>query len=123
MTPATRLRYLDGSANEFRFEEETPGGDVVFTYVPVTPEVSSSGTYSGGPPRHERIPAGDPRLAELWRRVDALAADPALRAPSRMMGTGAFRIVRSGETRELLIVRGPALAEWDRWLADFGAAR
>jgi len=82
----------DGSANSHRFEQAAADAEVAFEYVPVTPERSSTGMYSGGPPRRGRLAPGDARVDELWRRALALESAPALRTELRAKGTGAFAV-------------------------------
>jgi len=107
------LVYADGAANEYRFEAS--GDEVRFSYSPVTPERSSTGRYSGGEPRDERLPHDDPRLRLLWRQVSALENDRAHHAEHRAKGDGAFTMTLEGETRSFL-VRRPALTAFEAWL-------
>ncbi|MGC6419115.1 MAG: hypothetical protein ACON3Z_18455 [Bradymonadia bacterium] len=43
------IAYVDGVGNQYEFTRAD--GRVHFRYTPVTPEMSSSGTYSGGSPK------------------------------------------------------------------------
>lgn len=113
--------YADGSANLYRVNQAAPDAEVVLEYVPVTRERSSTGMYSGGPPRHARLAPGDPRVAELWRRALALEADPALRSDARGKGTGAFTLTTPAGERSFIIIMGAALRELDAWLAQLGS--
>jgi hypothetical protein len=88
-TPWT-LSYGDGSANAYHFKQDSKSSDVFFEYVPVRPEQSSTGFYSGGVPRKGLL---DPkRVSELEKWLDKLESDPSLRSDSRDKGTGAFTI-------------------------------
>lgn len=107
------LAYADGAANEYRFEAS--GDEVRFVYAPMTPEGSSTGYYSGGEPREERIPHGDPRLRRLWEHVSALEKDREHHAEHRAKGDGAFTMTVEGESRRFL-VRRPALTAFEAWL-------
>jgi hypothetical protein len=121
-TPAPwTLSYADGAANQYRFSQGADGAPVAFEYIPVTPEQSSTGHYSGGDPVSTRLPADDPRIAELWRRVDALGADPALLVEDRNKGTGAFHMTTSARERRFIVEMGAALAEFDAFVRKFRA--
>jgi hypothetical protein len=114
-TPPWSLVYADGSANVYTFEASADGVDVV--YEPVTPERSSTGTYSGGEPFHARLDGDDPRLQSLWRLVVGLEADPSRHAAERCKGDGAFTITDGGGTRRFLVERG-ALDALESLLVD-----
>ncbi len=101
---AWTLTYADGAANRYRLV--TDGREVAFVYEPVTPARSSSGLYSGGPPRRARLAYDDARLAPLWPAVDAALATGAPAGP-RAKGTGALELSRGGATRAA-VVHGPA---------------
>ena len=115
------IDYADGSANAYHLSNPGADADILFEYVPVTPERSSTGTYSGGPPRREVLVADDSRLAELWRLVSRLEADTSLHSPERAKGTGALTVMTADGKREFVVQRGPALKELDDLLARFGA--
>ncbi|HTE51413.1 MAG TPA: hypothetical protein VK698_11255 [Kofleriaceae bacterium] len=117
-TPWT-LQYADGAANVYRFSQSLAGGAVSFEYVPVTPEQSSTGTYSGGEPRKAVLAADDPRIAELWRRVEALEADTGSHGPDRNKGTGAFSIDTPAGKRAFIVEQGPALDEIHSFMKGF----
>lgn len=117
-TPPWSLVYADGAANVYRFEA-TPD-EVRFAYEPMTPARSSTGLYSGGPPRQARLSLDDPELATLWRHVDALEADLAHHAAARNKGDGAFTVTTAAGTRHFLVVR-PALRELEALLEAFSA--
>lgn len=117
-----RLTYADGSANVYRWWQDEPGGAVHFVYQPVKPEESSTGLYSGGPPRAEQLAAGDPRVEELWTTALALQADTARHAARRDKGTGAFTLTRGGEER-FIVQRGESLEALSPLLNRFGVER
>lgn len=106
--PPWSLVYADGAANVYRFE--ATGAEVRFVYEPVTPATSSTGRYSGGAPRDERLAADDPRLVELWRQAAALADDPTHHAATRNKGDGALTLVAGGTPRRALVVRAATRA-------------
>ncbi len=115
------IHYADGSANAYHLTHPGAEADVLFEYVPVTPERSSTGMYSGGPPRKEALPADDPRLAELWRLIARLQSDTSLHTGERAKGTGALSVTTGAGKRDVIIQRGPALTELDQLLGRFGA--
>lgn len=117
--PWTLLTVADGAANLYRFTRAADGG-VAFDYVPVTPEQSSSGTYSGGPPRSEQLAGDDPRLVELWAVVQKLEADEARHVPDRAMGTGAIGWQGALGAHDFILPMGAELNRLLALLARFG---
>lgn len=117
-TPWT-LTYADGAANQYRFARASDAAAVSFEYDPVTPEESSTGSYSGGEPVDRKLPAADPRLAELWRRVQALAADPGVQQPDRNKGTGAFHWKNASGERDFIVEQGSALTDFHTFVQTF----
>lgn len=83
--------YGDGSGNGYTvyFDGATP---VRFTYRPITPRESSSGTYSGGAAVvHERVLQSDAdALFGILGRIFAATED---HCPDRAMGTGCIKQV------------------------------
>lgn len=117
--PPWSLTYADGAANVYRFMQVAPGAPVTFEYTPVTPAQSSTGTYSGGEPVHAELATDDARLRELWRRIDALAADTAAHGPDRNKGTGLFRVTAAERPRSFLLEQGAALDDFHRFVQTF----
>lgn len=101
--PPWTLAYADGSGNGYLFEADDAG--VHFTYDPVTPERSSTGTYSGGDPIDVQLTAEDPRFETLWEHATKLEADKARHAQERNKGDGALTVTSDGNRRRVLIVR------------------
>jgi hypothetical protein len=116
-----QLSYADGSANVYRWSQEQAGVPVRFVYDPVKPEESSTGRYSGGAPREEKVAPSDPRLVELWATVRALQADTAHHVSSRDKGTGLFEASTSKGTEKFIVAMGPSLTALEPLLAKFGA--
>lgn len=116
-----KLSYADGSANLYSWRQDQAGSPVYFVYDPVTPERSSTGSYSGGSPREEQLSAGDARLRELWSKVRALQADTARHSPSRDKGTGAFSLVTPNGEEQFIVQQGESLASLSPLLDRFGA--
>jgi hypothetical protein len=109
------IAYRDGSANAYHVTADD--NVVTFEYRPVTPERSSTGMYSGGPPREGRLDAA--QVAELWTMVRALESATELHAVDRMKGTGAFQLTDQVGTRDFIILRGPALLAFDELVQAF----
>lgn len=117
--PWSTIGVADGSANFHRFTRGADGR-VKYAYVPVTPEQSSTGFYSGGPPREEDLAANDARLVELWDLLRKLEADQAKHTPDRAKGTGAISWDGAAGKREFIILRGAELDGLLKLLAGFG---
>lgn len=106
------MSYQDGSGNDFQFEGAQ--GGVSYTYSPVTPERSSSGTYSGGKPVEGKLVAE--HVVGLWKQLRELEAATEAHTGERAMGTGAFRIVTPAGERSFILERGELLAAFDEFL-------
>ena len=117
MPHAWTVTYADHSGNTYRFWK-TAEGAARFAYDPVTPAMSSSGTYSGGEPREGAL---EPAQAEtLLERVRDLEAQTGIHAGSRMMGTGLFRLREGGgETRRFVVGRGAALRSFHDFVVPY----
>lgn len=108
------IRYSDGSANGYHFWRDPDGAR--FEYNPVTPERSSTGTYSGGKPRAGPLAAET--VESLWQHVRALEGATALYVEDRGKGTGMFRITDDAGTRDFIVRRGAELAAFDAFVAE-----
>lgn len=91
----------DGSANVYRCEHQV-GAEPRFEYRPVTPKESSTGTYSGGPPRTGPMTAA--QVEALWREIDAAVTNMAEHVENR--GKGTVAIEAEGHTKAHLVVTG-----------------
>ena len=114
--PPWTLAFHDGAANGYRFSHPKDGA-ATFAYDPVTPERSSTGTYSGGEPASGDLSDGD--ASELWSRVAGLEAATSLHGENRNKGTGAFRIESAAGTRSFIIERSPELDTFVAYLKRF----
>ncbi|MBL8624690.1 MAG: hypothetical protein JNK64_25505 [Myxococcales bacterium] len=112
--PPWQLDYADGCGNHYRLE--AAGATVALRYAPVTPAMSSTGRYDGGPPRAATVAVDDPRLATLWR---LLAAQPS--SGPRAKGTGAATLTAAGAATHRHVPAGPDLAALDALLAALAA--
>ncbi len=108
------LSYSDGSANLYRFGQDIPESQTHFEYLPVRPENSSTGAYSGGEPRQGDL--NSKQTAELKKWLSKLESDKSLRTESRDKGTGAFTVKSGDDTRSFIIQMGPELREFDDFL-------
>jgi hypothetical protein len=108
------LTFADGNGNVTRVARAPGQTAITWSYDPIRPEESSSGTYSGGEPGQGAL--AEAEALQLWERVRALQSDPAVRAAQRELGTGRLEVVTVGGRAELLLVRGPT-AELARLLA------
>ena len=110
------LSYSDGSANNYQFKQDTKEGEVYFEYIPVRPEQSSTGMYSGGDPRKGLLDKN--QTAELEKWLDKLEKETSLHAKDRIKGSGSFRIKSGSETRSFLINQSPQLDEFNQFLKN-----
>lgn len=106
IAPPWTLHVADGSANVY-YCEHVAGSAPRFEYRPVTPEHSSTGTYSGGDPRAGSLTPA--QVEALWREVALAVADPATHMTDREKGSVA--ITAGGPTRGAVIVTGAAGAK------------
>ena len=109
---AWRIRYGDGSANDYCFDGT--GETATFVYDPVTPERSSTGFYSGGAPRSGDVESA--RVRELWRRVEAMATDTAKHIAEREKTSGLFWIDDGSSKRSFIIHRCDELDAFDTFV-------
>lgn len=110
--------YSDHSGNSYRFWKNDGAQEARFAYDPVTPERSSSGTYSGGDPQRGTLELA--QVDALFQRIRDLEADTGNHARSRMMGTGSFRVSEGGGGERRFIIRsGPGRQAFDTFLEPF----
>ena len=99
--------FADASGNSFHFLQPSPNATAEFAYTPVTPERSSSGTYSGG-----MAASGDltpTQVRQIWSGMRDLRDDTGSHVKQRMMGTGSFRVTEQGKQYDFIVGSGPAL--------------
>jgi hypothetical protein len=106
------VRYGDGSANDYRFDGN--GESATFEYTPITPEQSSTGFYSGGDPRAGALDRECVR--ELWRQIEAMAADVGKHIEHREKTSGELWIDDGQERREFIVHRCDELEAFDRFV-------
>lgn len=112
------LAYSDHSGSSYRFWKASHDEPAQFVFDPVTPERSSSGTYSGGRPNQGKL---DSAQAEaLLERVRNLEADTECHIDKRMMGTGSFRIREGdGPERHFMIRSSSSREAFDTFLEPY----
>jgi hypothetical protein len=110
------LTYHDGSGNGYRFWQDADQDEARFSYSPITPETSSSGTYSGGSPNSGTLT--EQQAADLWQAAEYLEARASPAVP-RTMGSGSFRLKTAAGTRSFRIPRGSTLFAFDKQVAPF----
>ncbi len=118
--PATpwSVRYADGSGNVTRLWQDAGDPTAHFETTPVTPETSSSGTYSGGAPRSGELAVE--QVEELWRRVREMESETSIHADTRTMGSGSFALAIPAGQTDFLIRGCPRLAAFDTFAAQLG---
>jgi hypothetical protein len=107
------LRVHDGSGNSTTVSMAAGSSTAAWAYTPVTPEQSSSGTYSGGAAAEGSFDAAT--LATLWGLVHGLERAKELHVAERAMGTTQVHVQTSAGDRAF-VVRAGAAAELDALL-------
>ncbi len=113
------IHYSDGSGNGYRFWQRSGASPAQYSYDPVQPAFSSSGTYSGGSPQKGELK--EEQVAELWQRVSVLEVETTRQLQAREKGTGSFRLQTPQEgKRSFFIRRGDTLLrEFHGFVAPF----
>jgi len=112
-TPWT-VNYHDGNGNGFRFWRDFKNKEVQFEYIPVRPDESSSGRYSGGEKKKGHLDG--PGVQELWQWIGRLQTDASIQTNARAMGTGAFSLVHESRTENFIVKDGSQLREFNEFL-------
>ena len=107
--------YHDGCGNGMRVWRETREQPARFEYDPITPEESSTGTYSGGEPSSGEV--NDDVAAELWGWLNELESNPSLHTDLRMKMTGDFAVRTPERERAFIVKNTPPLREFDGFVA------
>jgi len=100
------LRVSDGSGNTTTASMEVGAPSARWRYAPVTPETSSSGSYSGGEPAAGDL--SDAQVRELWSLVHALEAATDYHVEARAMGTTQVTVESPVGTRSFVLAPGSA---------------
>lgn len=122
MSSAVRYTYVDGVNNEYTLDVDPQTGEAEFDYRPITRMESSSGSYSGGNPAHGRL--AKPLVDQFAQRFEQLLAATANHTTTRTMGSGIFRLEKSGVTTAsfLLPFRDAQLKQWNAFAGSLKVA-
>ena len=104
------LGFSDGSNNSTRLWME--GETIAWSYNPVQPKESSSGTYSGGEPGKGQATAD--AATTVWTKLRHLEATEGT-APdgTRRMGTGWFTVTTPAGERAFVVERSDVLTDFE----------
>ncbi len=100
MKQSITYEYADGSANLYLLTEKE------LRYVPVTPEQSSTGMYSGGDPKTVTISSD--QFNELKGLLENALTNTSIHIPDRMKTSG--MITKTGSDKKQCIIK-PHCAE------------
>lgn len=103
MNPETRYEYADGSANRYIITASS------LEYVPVTPEQSSTGTYSGGDPKTVSISAE--QFKSIGGLFDKAVSNKSVHMKDRIKTSGAVSIIKGDTRTDVILVPGCAEKE------------
>ena len=110
------LEYCDGSGNGYYFSCQE-GQAAVFEFLPLTPDVSSSGFYRGGRPKRGALT--EVQVGALWEWFEKFQLDVSGHCRGRMKGTGSFLLKGSGVSAEFIFKVSPLLRQFDDFLRPF----
>lgn len=108
------LQYSDGSANQLHLWSDPHDGVVRYTYTPVTPGQSSSGSYSGGRPARGAVSIET--VALLWEQIRILARATEIHTEVRAMGSAQFVLTIGGDETHFRVTDVPPLRQFNAWL-------
>lgn len=100
------VHVSDGSGNTTTATMDVGASAARWRYAPVTPETSSSGSYSGGEPAAGTLSVVQVR--ELWSLVHALEAATAYHVADRALGTTQVMVESSVGKRSFILSPGSA---------------
>lgn len=98
MNQSVEYEYADGSGNRYEISAAE------LKYVPVTPENSSSGIYSGGTPG--RVTITPDQFNDIQALLENAISRNEIHVNDRMMMTGMITRNASGEIRKIIIEAG-----------------
>ena len=110
-TEKWEITYVDGAANQYEFRRRA--GRVHFRYIPVTPEMSSSGTYSGGSPKSGVLSTEQVKV--LMAQTTKWSAATGEHVKRRSKGVSSFR-VSTGQVRSRFLIPQHRLVELTQML-------
>lgn len=109
------LSFSDGSNNRFLLFI-TASGSGILEYMPMQPENSSSGFYSGGVPASADLAEG--MTQTILEKVDLLEKDTEKHLSARKMGSGIFVLQNDRQTRKFIVEAGETLESFRNFLAE-----
>ena len=98
---AALYQYVDGNANVYIITPDT------LEYVPVKPQESSSGFYSGGEPKKVKLTAHE--FQNLVTLIEAALKNTDAHIQERIKGSGAIKTLTGSEKHSIFLK--PACAE------------
>lgn len=93
----TIYHYADGSGNTYTLNDHD------LSYDPVTPEESSSGTYSGG--EAKQVTVSDAELKGIYAAFRDASKNTSAHAENRAKGTGLLKIEKAGANKTIYILK------------------
>ena len=102
------IKYYDGSNNLYRIYPDK------IDYYPMTPERSSSGTYSGGEPWEQEI--SEERYQQIWQMIQEVVQMKTVHLQNRTMGSGMLHIPEEEMTRRIIFSRGKFMRKFENAL-------
>ncbi len=97
-TPQPEYKIADGSGNQYFITTKE------IEYIPVKPENSSTGMYSGG--EYVKKTITPEQYSELVKKVEAVEENKQLRIKDRIKGSFAISIVHGAKEKSFLVNRG-----------------
>jgi|GEM_PF-4054657 hypothetical protein len=104
----TKLKYLDGSGNSFNITNDS------ISYLPITPEISSSGMYSGGKETHKAINKVD--FIRLSNQFDQIFSNKKIQISNRVKTSGLLIRYYKNNVMEQIII---SKSDEQKQLEDF----
>lgn len=92
----SKLKYLDGSGNAFYITIDS------ISYLPITPEISSSGMYSGGKEKHKAINQDD--FIRLSNEFDNIFSNKKIQITNRIKTSGMLIKYDQNNVMEQIII-------------------
>jgi len=102
--------YTDGSNNSYYISED------LIEYDPISPMMSNTGEYSGGPPAKENI--NEEQLEQIKIAFEQAAADTENHIENRPKGSGTMTIYSTGQTF-VLRMGAPSISKIEDLLKKF----
>lgn len=94
----TMLEFYDGSNNYYKITQDS------IYYQPVTPELSSSGIYSGGEPLQKAISIIN--FLELYLEFERIFKNKEIHGSKRIKTSGKLRMTASeAECKEIILIK------------------